>query len=161
MWFLTGYNKWDPDFGSSRSPNGGELAGVRTKVRVCRLGDIQRPLLALARGRSSALRQAAITGCSPAARIRNATHLTKEIAELRQAVADGGLMIDLSPMRAVLVDPETQVARVQAGALFGDLDHETQAHGLAVTGGHVSHTGVGGFITGGGIGWLAVDYQAN
>lgn len=71
-----------------------------------------------------------------------------------RAVCEGGLMIDLSLMRGVDVDPGARVARVQGGALWSDVNRATGLHGLAVTGGAISTTGVGGYTLGGGLGWL-------
>lgn len=70
------------------------------------------------------------------------------------AVIDKGMMIDLSKMRSVRVDPVNRTARVDPGATWREFDLEAQAFGLATTGGLVSSTGVAGFTLGGGIGWL-------
>jgi FAD/FMN-containing dehydrogenase len=71
-----------------------------------------------------------------------------------QGTCDDGLVVDLSPMRAVRVDWERRIAHVQGGALWQDVDRATEPHGLAATGGIVSETGVGGLTLGGGIGHL-------
>jgi FAD/FMN-containing dehydrogenase len=70
------------------------------------------------------------------------------------STCDGGVVIDLSAMDAVHVDAERRTAVAQGGCTWADVDHETQAFGLAVTGGLVSTTGIAGFTLGGGIGWL-------
>ena len=70
------------------------------------------------------------------------------------AVCDGGLMIDLSPMKGIRVDPSRRTARVEPGVIWSEVNRETQAFGLATTGGTVSHTGVAGLTLGGGLGWL-------
>ncbi|MBI4262945.1 MAG: FAD-binding oxidoreductase [Acidobacteria bacterium] len=70
------------------------------------------------------------------------------------ATADGALMLDLSLMRGVWVDPRARIARAQGGCLLGDVDRETQVHGLASTLGFVSLTGIAGLTLGGGFGYL-------
>jgi FAD/FMN-containing dehydrogenase len=106
-----------------------------------------------------------IVQCSGTADVIDAVNLARErqlLTAVRAGghsiagygVCDGGLMIDLSVMRGVWVDPDTRTVRVQGGATWGDVDRETQAFGLAVPGGVVSTTGVAGLTLGGGIGWL-------
>jgi FAD/FMN-containing dehydrogenase len=70
-------------------------------------------------------------------------------------VCDDGVMLDLSPMKGVRVDPSARTARAQAGVTWGLFDRETNVFGLATTGGLVSTTGMAGLTLGGGVGWLA------
>jgi FAD/FMN-containing dehydrogenase len=74
------------------------------------------------------------------------------------SVCDGGLLVDLSPMKGIRVDPEARTVTAQAGVLLGELDRETQAFGLAVPSGIVTHTGLSGLTLGGGINWVMRKY---
>lgn len=75
-----------------------------------------------------------------------------------RATVDGGLMIDLGTMKGIHVDPYARTARAQGGVTWAELNRETQLHGLAVTGGVVSTTGIAGLTLGGGLGWLMGKY---
>ncbi|MFF8841645.1 FAD-binding oxidoreductase [Streptomyces sp. NPDC015127] len=114
-------------------------------------------------------RPALIARCSGAADVVRAVAFAREhdlLVSVRggghniagKAVCTGGLMIDLSPMRGVDVDPERCTARVEGGATLKELDRATQASGLATTAGVVTHTGVAGLTLGGGVGRLARRY---
>jgi FAD/FMN-containing dehydrogenase len=70
------------------------------------------------------------------------------------ALTEGGLMIDLTPMKSIALDPAARRVRCGGGTTWGELDAATQEHALAVTGGFISKTGVAGLTLGGGIGWL-------
>lgn len=74
------------------------------------------------------------------------------------ATIEGGLMIDLVPMKGIHVDPRARVARAQGGVVWSEFNRETQVHGLATTGGVVGSTGIAGLTLGGGLGWLMPKY---
>lgn len=75
-----------------------------------------------------------------------------------RATVDGGLMIDLHPMKGIHVDPRARTVQAQGGVTWAEFNRETQLHGLAVTGGVVSTTGIAGLTLGGGLGWLMGKY---
>jgi FAD/FMN-containing dehydrogenase len=76
-----------------------------------------------------------------------------------RAVSDGGLMVDLSPMRGIHIDAARRTARAQGGVTWREFNRETQLHGLATTGGVISTTGIAGLTLGGGLGWLMGKYS--
>jgi FAD/FMN-containing dehydrogenase len=110
-------------------------------------------------------RPAVIAQCRGVADIADAVKAARELA-LDVAIRggghnvaglsaiEGGLLIDLSPMKGIHVDPQARIARAQGGLTWGLFNRETQVHGLACTGGVISTTGIGGLTLGGGIGWL-------
>src|SRR5215471_17242353 len=110
-------------------------------------------------------RPALIARCKGVADVADAINLTRKLGlevavrggghnVAGRATVEGGVMIDLSPMKGIHVDPKSRTARVHAGVTWAELNRETQLHGLAVTGGVISSTGIAGLTLGGGLGWL-------
>ena len=75
-----------------------------------------------------------------------------------RAVTEGGVMIDLAEMKGIAIDPDRQTATAEGGVIWGELNDAAAEHGLGVTGGAVSGTGIGGYTLGGGLGWLMAKY---
>jgi FAD/FMN-containing dehydrogenase len=114
-------------------------------------------------------RPALIAQCHSAADVAEAVRLTQKLGlevavrggghnVAGRATIDGGVMIDLASMKEIHVDPRNRTVRAQGGVTWGELNRETQRHGLAVTGGIVSSTGIAGLTLGGGLGWLMGKY---
>ncbi|HEX6609164.1 MAG TPA: FAD-binding oxidoreductase [Hyphomicrobiaceae bacterium] len=114
-------------------------------------------------------RPALIARCRGVADVVAAVNLTKQLGlqvavrggghnVAGRATIDGGVMIDLALMKGIHVDPKSRSVRAQGGVTWGELNRETQLHGLAVTGGVVSTTGIAGLTLGGGLGWLMGKY---
>ena len=114
-------------------------------------------------------RPALIARCRGVADVVDAINLTRRLGlevavrggghnVAGRATIDGGVMIDLSPMKGIHVDPKNRTVRAQGGVTWAELNRETQLHGLAVTGGVVSSTGIAGLTLGGGLGWLMGKY---
>jgi FAD/FMN-containing dehydrogenase len=110
-------------------------------------------------------RPALIVQCADATAVADAVRLTQRLGlevavrggghnVAGRATVDGGVMIDLAPMKAIRVEPEKRRVSAQGGVTWGELNRETQRHGLAVTGGVVSSTGIAGLTLGGGLRWL-------
>src|SRR5215468_10554152 len=114
-------------------------------------------------------RPALIARCAGAADVISAVNFARD-NKLQLAVrggghsfpghstCDGGIVIDLSPMKAIRVDPTARTARAEPGVKWLEFDRETQAFGLATTGGTASDTGIAGLTLGGGLGWLSNKY---
>lgn len=111
-------------------------------------------------------RPAMIVRCSGAADVVRAVTFARDsglVVAIRSgghsfpgySVCDGGVMIDLQPMKSIRVDPQARRVRAEPGVTWAEFDAETQAFGLAGTGGMISHTGISGLTLGGGFGWLA------
>lgn len=148
-----------------------DLDALRAQLRGTALtpadpgyGDVRAEFNAMHEGRP-----ALVVSCSGTADVVDAVDFAREqglLVAVRgggHSVAglssiDGGMLIDLAAMSGVEVDPGRRLARVQGGALWGDVDRETQAFGLFAPGGVVSDTGVAGLTLGGGYGWVRRKY---
>jgi FAD binding domain/Berberine and berberine like len=131
----------DPDYDVARRVHKGMIDRYPRLIARCR--DVADVIAAVTFGREQGLALAIRSGAHNAAGL---------------STCDDGLIIDLSPMRGIHVDPTARTARVEGGCVWGDVDHATHAFGLATPSGFVSTTGVGGLTLGGGIGHLSRGY---
>jgi FAD/FMN-containing dehydrogenase len=153
--------------GSAMSLTEADIAGLRGGLRgkVVIAGDAQYEAARQVWNGNVDRRPALIVRCSGAADVKQAVDFARShelLVSIRggghsapgYGTNDSGLVIDLSAMKGIRVDPSTRTVAAQGGVLWRELDHETQAYGLATTGGTVSNTGVAGLTLGGGLGWL-------
>jgi len=153
--------------GSHTNLNDADVATLRSSVRggVVVAGDAHYDEARRVWNGNVDRRPALIVRCMGAADVQQAVNFARSFGLLVSirggghsapgyGTNEGGLVIDLSPMKGIRVDPDARTVIAQGGVLWRDLDHETQAYGLATTGGTVSNTGITGLTLGGGLGWL-------
>ena len=128
----------DPAYDAARRVHNGMIDRYPRVIAQCR--DVADVMTAVEFGRNNALTIA----------VRSGGHSASGMGTV-----DDGLVIDLSPMKGITVDPAARTVRVETGCTWGDVDHATHAFGLATPSGFVSTTGVGGLTLGGGIGHLS------
>jgi FAD/FMN-containing dehydrogenase len=153
--------------GSRTNLNDADIASLRSSVRgeLVVAGDARYDEARRVWNGNVDRRPALIVRCMGAADVQQAVNFARSLGLLVSirggghsapgyGTNEGGLVIDLSPMKGIRVDPDTRTVSAQGGVLWRELDHETQAYGLATTGGTVSNTGITGLTLGGGLGWL-------
>ena len=153
--------------GSRTNVNDADIASLRSNVRgeLVVAGDARYDEARRVWNGNVDRRPGLIVRCTGAADVQQAVNFARSLGllvSIRGGVHsapgygtnEGGLVIDLSPMKGIRVDPDARTVSAQGGVLWRELDHETQAYGLATTGGTVSNTGITGLTLGGGLGWL-------
>jgi FAD/FMN-containing dehydrogenase len=153
--------------GSRANVNDADIASLRSNVRgeLVVAGDARYDEARRVWNGNVDRRPGLIVRCTGAADVQQAVNFARSLGLLVSirggghsapgyGTNEGGLVIDLSPMKGIRVDPDARTVSAQGGVLWRELDHETQAYGLATTGGTVSNTGITGLTLGGGLGWL-------
>jgi FAD/FMN-containing dehydrogenase len=153
--------------GSRTNVNDADIASLRSNVRgeLVVAGDARYDEARRVWNGNVDRRPGLIVRCTGAADVQQAVNFARSLGLLVSVrggghsapgygTNEGGLVIDLSPMKGIRVDPDARTVSAQGGVLWRELDHETQAYGLATTGGTVSNTGITGLTLGGGLGWL-------
>jgi FAD/FMN-containing dehydrogenase len=153
--------------GSRTNVNDADIASLRSNVRgeLVVAGDARYDEARRVWNGNVDRRPGLIVRCTGAADVQQAVNFARSLGLLVSVrggghsapgygTNEGGLVIDLSPMKGIRVDPDARTVSAQGGVLWREMDHETQAYGLATTGGTVSNTGITGLTLGGGLGWL-------